>query len=341
MKMLIYSDVHWSEYSSIVRGNHYPYTERLCNLINSVNWAEEQAKNFNVDYVINLGDFFDKPTLSPLEITALNKVQWYDECEHYVLVGNHEMWSHDLKVSSAHLFELLPKSRWTVIDEPSVYQLSDKTFIGFLPYTLEQDVEEAQNNLIDLKIKPNDLILFSHNDLKGIQMGSIISKQGFSLEVLNNNCRICFNGHLHNGMKVSSNVINVGNLTGQNFGEDATLYMHGVYLYDTQTDKCQFIENPFAYNFYKAEYPDMPIFKKQAVVSYKCPVNKEPDIRKLFESDGRIEAFRIILAREQEKLNEESLPDLSVDHLEEFRNYILSTIGNDEVVQQELYEVCK
>ena len=78
MKILIYSDVHWSEYSSILRGNNYPYTNRLCNLINSVNWAEEQAETYRVDYVVNLGDFFDKPTLSPIEITALNEIKWYE-----------------------------------------------------------------------------------------------------------------------------------------------------------------------------------------------------------------------------------------------------------------------
>lgn len=341
MKILIYSDVHWSEYSSILRGNNHPYTNRLCNLINSVNWAEEQAKTYEVDYVVNLGDFFDKPTLSPIEITALNEIKWYDSCEHYVLVGNHEMWSHDLKVSSAHLFELLPKSRWTVIDEYAVYQLADKTFIGFIPYTLEPYVEEVEKKLEDIDVSSEDLILFSHNDLKGVQMGGIISNQGFSVETLDNNCRICFNGHLHNGMKVSDKVINVGNLTGQNFGEDATKYAHGVYLYDTQTNEYQFIENPYAYNFYKVEYPDMPIFKKQSVVSYKCPAKKEPEIRALFEADDRIDTFKIILARETTALDEEVLPDLSVDHLEEFKNYILSTIGNDEVVQQELYEVCK
>lgn len=341
MKVLIYSDVHWSEYSSILRSNHYPYTNRLCNLIKSVNWAEEQARNNKVDYVVNLGDFFDKPALSPLEITALQEIKWYGECEHYVLVGNHEMWTQDLKISSAHLFELFPKLNWTVVDELSIYQLPDDTFVGFLPYTLEQGREEVEEKLSTLKTDPENLTLFSHNDLKGIQMGNIISKQGFSIETLESSCRVCFNGHLHNGMKVSNKIINVGNLTGQNFSEDATRYTHGVYLYDTKTGEYQFIENPYAYNFYKVEYPDMPIFKKQAVVSYKCPAKKEPEIRTLFEGDGRIDTFKIILARETVTLDEEVLPDLSVDHLEEFKNYILSTVGNDEVVQQELYEVCK
>lgn len=335
MKILIYSDVHWCEYSSILRKTSYPYSTRLCNLIDSVNWAETVARNSKVDLVICLGDFFDKSTLNPVEITALNEISWYNDCQHIMLVGNHEMWSNDLQLSSAHIFDLIPI--WTVIDSPSIFSLGEEKKVLFLPYILEDSREPISSYCGSEHCD----IIFSHNDLQGIQMGGIISKQGFELEDIENHCDICFNGHLHNGLKISNKIINVGNLTGQNFSEDATKYTHGLYIYDTITKEYDYFENPYAYNFYKVEYPDMPIFKKQAVVSYKCPAKKEPEIRALFEADNRIDTFKIILARETVELDEEALPDLSVDHLEEFKNYILTTIGSDEVVQQELYEVCK
>ena len=43
MRVLIYGDVHWSQYSSILRSRDTYYSTRLDNLIRSVNWAEEQA----------------------------------------------------------------------------------------------------------------------------------------------------------------------------------------------------------------------------------------------------------------------------------------------------------
>ena len=44
MKFLICGDVHWSEFSSILRKMGDKYSKRLENLINSINWVEEQAK---------------------------------------------------------------------------------------------------------------------------------------------------------------------------------------------------------------------------------------------------------------------------------------------------------
>ena len=44
VNILLAGDVHWSSYSSIVRRRGQKYSKRLENLINSVNWIEEQAE---------------------------------------------------------------------------------------------------------------------------------------------------------------------------------------------------------------------------------------------------------------------------------------------------------
>ena len=107
---LIVGDVHWSEYSSIVRKMGNKYSRRLETLINSVNFVEQTAEENTVDRIIYLGDFFDRNNLNASEISALKEVVWAD-IEHIFITGNHEMLSNDLSISSANLFSLVPKSK--------------------------------------------------------------------------------------------------------------------------------------------------------------------------------------------------------------------------------------
>ena len=76
MKYLIYTDVHWSTYSSIIRSRGDIYSKRIENLIESVNWAEKLATTNGCDEIICLGDFFDKPDLNSEELTSLTELTW-------------------------------------------------------------------------------------------------------------------------------------------------------------------------------------------------------------------------------------------------------------------------
>ena len=71
MKLLVIGDVHWSTYSSIVRGRGPHFSTRLENLIASMQFVEHIADKYKVDEEIFLGDFFDKPDLNAEEISAL------------------------------------------------------------------------------------------------------------------------------------------------------------------------------------------------------------------------------------------------------------------------------
>lgn len=75
MKILLYTDVHVSEFSSIIRSMGEKYSTRLENLIASINWAEKIATENNCDEIICLGDFFDKPELNSSELTAMKEIK--------------------------------------------------------------------------------------------------------------------------------------------------------------------------------------------------------------------------------------------------------------------------
>ena len=136
MKILIYTDVHFSLYASIVRSIDGKYSIRLKNLIDSINWAEHLALEKKCDTIFVLGDFFDKAEVVADEMTALSEVRW-SGLGHTFLVGNHEMSRSSLELSSAHIFNLLPKTR--VIDAPKKHVHKDGTQLCFLPYIVNPD----------------------------------------------------------------------------------------------------------------------------------------------------------------------------------------------------------
>lgn len=355
MRILLFSDVHWSTYSSIVRGRGEKYSLRLENLIRSMNWVEKCAYDYGCDKVICLGDFFDKAELDAESITALNDIEW-SSVPHTFLVGNHEVNTADLKYSSAHLFNLKDSN---VINTPAIEEF-DNFQILYLPYFLEKD-RPSLLEVFDCVDSSKKRLLLSHNDIKGINYGRFISKEGFSVEEIESVCDVCINGHLHNGCQVTDKIRSIGNLTGQNFSEDAFEYSHAIIVVDTDEWKFYIIENPFAFNFYKLyftsncgiDYINDICFKlkRNSVVTIKC---KEDDtyqcIRARFDPKWPENGFpkcsnvvvsKFIIERNKVDDGEENEVSFSVDHLDQFKQYIFENLGTDDLVLAELQEICK
>ena len=337
MKICVYADPHWSQYSSILRSRGEKYSIRLEGLIETINWVEEISKAHDCDAILCLGDFFDKSSLNAEEITALKEICWTD-INHYFIVGNHEMGSNDLLYNSTNVF----KSDFTIFDRPCKMDFNDiKTQICILPYILERNRDTIKNYFGDTQYRR---IIFSHNDIKGIQLGLIESQTGFELSDIGNNCDYFINGHMHNAGTLfsdSTNYFNLGNISGQNFSEDATRYRHCALILDINEEgvNMDFYENPYAFNFYKLvedEYKDIEY--KNAIVSLKISEEKVEEARK-YLSNKTIE-LRILTEYEHKETSEEYEEKItSSDYLEKFVQYVYSNIGNNELISDELMKV--
>lgn len=349
MKLLICGDVHWSSTSSILRKMGSKYTKRLENLINSVNWVEEQAEINNVDKIIYAGDFFDKTVLNADEITALQEIEWAD-IPHMFLIGNHEGLTSSLDISTAHLFKSIP--RCVVVDKPTL-DVGFGCNLIYLPYILEKDrktlneyFENLYNGMFTTQEVKNTYYI-SHNDIK-MFYGNFESKEGFDIKDIDKNCNLFINGHIHNYSKFSDKGINIGNLTGQLFGEDASKYDHNIMVLDTDKDSYSIITNPFAYNFYKLEIGSLEElkkynFKSNVVLSVKVPEDLVSEVREYLDHNDKFKEFRIIsvpnLKDADNSKNEEVIA--SVNHLEEFVKFINENFDITDTMKEELLEVCK
>lgn len=338
MKLLIYTDNHFSETSSIITGMGENFSLRLENQIKSIEWTEKLAKENEVDKIICLGDFFDKPKLNANELTAFSSIKWdKDNPQRDILVGNHDATNIELTSSATALFDIANTytndslngwdNLFNVINQPIYEYLDDGTTILWLPYIVENKRKSLKEYIGDEKIP--DIIL-SHNDIKGLQMGQFLSQEGFDIKDIEENCKLFVNGHLHNGMKFCENGINLGNLTGQNFSEDAFTYNHSAMLLDTKTLKYELIENPYAFNFYKFEINtkrDLKKFdklKNNAVLSIKCASKYKEELLDIINTKNII-SYRISYIVDMSKVVETKV-EFTGDVFEEHKKFCESSI---------------
>lgn len=342
MRILIFADLHMCPRASIINKWGTKYPSRLENCIASMNWLERKAEELDCDYVINLGDFFDKPDLTSETITACKEINW-SNIMHYSLVGNHDASNTSLIFNSVNS---ITNGMHETVTEVRVLPLNDCD-ICFLPYITECDRKPLAEYFKNLD--PNKpRVILSHNDISGIQLGPVISKTGFSLEEIEASCSLFLNGHIHSGQAITPKVINLGNLTGKDFGEDALKHSHRIAILDTKTLSLTYIENPYAYNFYKIQIDCesdilcLEQLKNQAVVSIKCEQTLAEKVKqKISTLDNIIESRIILIKKYEESLGNVTELDLTVDHLARFIECCKTNIEGTSILDEELSEICK
>lgn len=346
MKLCIYTDVHWCATYSIVNGRGRTYSTRLEHLIDSVNWVQYLAQKTKCDKIICGGDFFNRSDINAEEITALNEVKWAN-IPQYFLVGNHEITSDDLSMNSLNVLSSIGK----VISTCSSFD-ANGTEVFFLPYMDNDNIKPLKEYVETFGHKCDKRIIISHNDLKDVRYEGFLNTTGFSLKEIEENCNLFINGHIHNCgiLNDKETIINLGNLCGQRFTEDAFAYRHYACVVDTDTLQVDYYENPYALNFYHLYIGDglkieseLARLGANAVVSISTKVSLMEDIRQLLKEMPNIVNYKFSDTLNETTVDEETTDvELGrVNHLVKFREFCLNVIGDTPAVIQELNEVCK
>lgn len=361
-KILLYTDNHFCTYSSIVRSRGERYSVRLENQLKTMNWLVDLAEENQCSSMFCLGDFFDKSELTAEEISALSEIEFKNILP-YFIVGNHELGTGDCEFSSSHAF--LQNKECEVFNKPAVIAIG-RTLIYILPYQVNRLDSVMSYFSTDIPVeKYNYKMLLMHNDIKGIQMGKFKSEEGFEISDLQNNFDLVINGHIHNQMWVADNVLNLGNITGQNFSEDGFRYKHQAMIIDCDTLEYSLKTNPCALNFYKIDWShgtDIDTINKvssmmmyNAVVSMKVTEADSEYLRYRFDPayqnkeleqchcprNCNILQARISVERAVNTDIEDKILDLHLDHLQEFQNFVIQNIQPDDIMLSELQEVLK
>lgn len=342
-KILIFSDVHWSTNTSIVRRRGNKYSQRLEYLINSMNWVNEIALSNKCDAMICAGDFFDKAQCNDEEITALRDIKW-NSLPCYFLCGNHESSVPDLRFSS---LKMLESENHFIISEPTIWRYNnDENEIMFLPYIVESD-RKPINDYFQRSCGKN--ILISHNDIQGINYGGFESKIGFPIIDLKSSFDLVLNGHLHNSEWIAPNLLNVGSFSAHNFTNDSNRYNYGIWILDLDTLKIDFIENPYSLQFYKFNImgsPDLSkltTIKNNAVISVRCASSFAEQCKSIITNKlkDKVLESKLTIEHALDTNNTATIADLQVNHLEKFIEFCKANIANTAALESELAEICK
>ena len=340
MKILLYTDNHYCATSSAIKSQGTKYSARLENQIKSINWVEQLAKDNNVDLIVCLGDFFDKPHLTDEELTALKEINWNNNILHYFIVGNHEAISSDLIFNTVKALE--DKNR-IIVNSPTSIEL-DNVELDFLPYIIENNRKSLAEYFGPQGSKKR--IILSHNDIKGIRYGAFESKEGFEISDIEANCDLFVNGHLHNGTWITKKIRNLGNLTGQDFKEDAFKYSHYASIIDLDTLQMTDFENPYAFNIYKFEITTekdlakLNKLKTNAIVSIKCNEVFVEAIKNKLETLNAIHSRLSVIPETEVTTDSTNVDCFSIDHLKEFARSSKDNIENSLILNQELQIIC-
>lgn len=343
---MICGDVHWSQYSSIMRKRGERYSQRLEYLIKSIDWVEATAKAKGCGKVVYLGDFFDKPSVNDEELTALGDISWYGDAQHTLIVGNHESSVNGLRYNSTNALGLRDGGLgFTVVSEP-LSEMEGGVELCYMPYVIEDDRKPLEGYFGERKASKR--VIFSHNDIKGLSFGAVTSKTGFEVGDMLASCDLFINGHIHNGAWIEKGRIrNLGNVCGQNFGEDAFRYRHQVMILDTDSMTWEDIYNPHALNFVQIDVDSEEDFGRlenlppNAVVNIRCRESLVTGLKDRMGGFGVL-AYRIMSVRDDSAQGKTAGVEFSTDgYLTKFSQFVMSRLGDSDVVREELMEVLR
>lgn len=319
MKYLIIADNHFCTTSSVLLKRGERYSTRLENQIKSLEWAN----SFGLP-IIHLGDFFDKEVLNAEEISCLKEVKSKIDFSNWIfLQGNH---------GYSGGFDVMGIFDNQIITEPSEIPLDATHRCLFLPF----------------KSKPEDIkdsydIIFGHLGIEGIPFGA----KGFDFELIKSHCKMFLNGHLHNKTPLDHDkehkYWNVGSLTAQNFSDECQYAEKGAWILDMSDLSLEFIQNPYAFNFYKMSSTDARVYEidpgllSNACISITCTEKDEAQFREKFRDAYYL---RLNVQRDR-KVEERKEFQPTVDYLEKFRKSYIEKNGESAIILDELSEVTR
>lgn len=314
MKIAICADNHFAEKSSVIYGPGEVFSDRLENQLKSF----EFVAKFGYP-VIQLGDVFDRSIITAEEASCLHVLkQRVDFSNWTFLQGNHG-WSGG--------FDVMGVFENQVISKPTEATLG-KLKVLFLPFNAKpEDIKEYYD------------VIFGHIGIEGIPFGA----KGFDPDFIKSHCKLFLNGHLHNKNEFRQNCWNVGSLTGLNFSDECTNNEKGLWILDDETGEIEFIENPYAFNFYKFDEKTAESYQikhmKTACVSVHCSEDRADFFREKFK-DAYYLRLNIKNKITIKELSEVINP-VSIDYMQKFRDKYLEKYGESSVVLEELAEVAK
>jgi DNA repair exonuclease SbcCD nuclease subunit len=226
VKLVLYSDLH-------IRPERLEDCEKVLFEVGNIANSLAMKHGYDNVLIVNGGDTFN--TRGVIRTNCFDRLYWHYSDWHKkglkqaIIVGNHDQ---EDKAGEIHPMRVFSQFKgWHVIDKPKVIDE-----IVFFPYIEKKDAKEAIDSIKTTRKKP---IAITHWGFIGAKRNDTnIDTDGIPLEWVSHFHRV-FCGHYHYRNTID-NVQYIGSPLQQNFGEMGQ--DKGVLVYDTKTDKIEFVE---------------------------------------------------------------------------------------------------
>lgn len=231
MRVFLFSDIHFREYSPFVNYNAITesgYTREIENFLRGCRFLADTIKEYSPDICFNLGDTIHLPTGVSLRLLkAIDEgMGWIEEsCKSLNipllhLIGNHDTYSEELGIDFSTFF----KHRYgTCYNQPQIETYKDVSF-DIVPFT--SDIEFLTRKLRDTTGR----IILTHNEFVGAQYDN---NQFSPSSIAKKTDDVVISGHIHKP-QFSGGVIYVGSLISMKFEHIDTSLAMGAIIYDTE-----------------------------------------------------------------------------------------------------------
>lgn len=323
MKIFLYSDLHISKTSSILPNlDNSKYTFRQQMILDTADYMVNIIKAEKPDLIINLGDTFDQHTLTSYDIETAG--QFFSKFNHiniphYVLIGNHEMVNNEFNaVAMLNNVEDI-----TVIKDPISINFNNYQ-LAFLPYCDYKSILEF----------PEGQFLFSHNDIQGsVIRGNFIMPEGIAPDLLKQNYKLVFNGHIHKP-SICGNVVNVGSISTHSFSDDEDSVPQ-CYIFDTDSLDLKTFKPAICPLFRKFKietsinelynYINTLDSNYKYILHITCPYELKEQVKKYLQEENKVINSRLnVRVDKEEKQDEEETVNLqsNVDIKQSFTDFL-------------------
>lgn len=343
--MVLVGDVHIAEdrtrYSVLKiksKGkNAAKYSPRLCHLIETIEWIDSVVEQG--EEVVQLGDIVSKATLTAEELSMIAEIspitrKWQGiRGNHGLSIGEHDS---DCAVQFSRFYR---KPTWETKEIDGL-----KYNVVYLPYVLEKDRKPLKTYFEDLPKYPT--LVLSHNDIKGMNYGGIVEKNGWTIEELESIGDFIINGHIHNFQWLTNKILIAGNVDGENLTESHIGTKHGVWRLDlkafaqgtTPRECIKFIKNPYAMKF-----GNVDVMSESDLISLKMgtddrtvlaiTTNEElaDDVQSLIDTHlagGK----KIVKASRKAKKVSSATKKMVENHIDKFKRCAIEEFGEIEII---------
>ena len=257
MKIALITDTHWG-----VRNDNIAFMDNSKKFLDEVFFPYLDANNIRT--VVHLGDLVDRRKYINMQTATRLRIDFLDKLANrgldvHMIAGNHDTYFKNTNTVNALRELVVGKYDFIVYDKHPCEWTFDGTNILLLPWICDENREKSLDAIRNTRAQ----IVMGHLELQGFEMfrGSIVS-HGDDPSLFYRFDTV-MSGHYHHRSS-SGNIHYLGShaeFTWSDYSDPK-----GFHIFDTETRKLTFIENPYIM-FAKVWYDDTPEGTKNAGVN--------------------------------------------------------------------------